>query len=70
MALALLRWNMVSDRIMSARFNTRFAKLYAPNNEAEESVKDKFYEQLQREVERTPRHDVVIIMGDVNAKVC
>ena len=27
------------------------------------------YEQLQREVETTPRHDVLIVMGDVNAKI-
>ena len=70
----LLRWSPVSDRIMSARFNSRYARLtviliYAPTNDAEEGVKDEFYEQLQKEVERTPRHDVLIIMGDANAKV-
>lgn len=43
--------------------------LYAPSNEAEERVKDEFYEQLQREVERAPRHDVLFNMGDANAKV-
>jgi len=32
-------------------------------------VKDEFYEQLQREIERAPRHDVLIIMGYTNAKV-
>ena len=58
---ALLRWNSVSDRfmIMSARFNSRYAKLtiimlYAPAYEAEEKVKDEFYEHLQREVEEHP----------------
>ena len=53
--MALLRWNPVSDRVKSARFNSRYAKLtvimlYAPTNEAEERVKDEFYEQLKREV--------------------
>jgi len=43
--------------------------LYVPTNGAEERVKDEFYEQLQREVERAPRHNVLIIMGDANAKV-
>ncbi|KAL9977741.1 hypothetical protein ACROYT_G015180 [Oculina patagonica] len=59
---------------MSARFNSRFAKLtviqvYAPTNDAEDESKEEFYEQLQREVEATPRHDVLIVTGDLNAKM-
>lgn len=50
----LLRWNPGSERIMSARYNSRYAnltviQLYAPINDAEETVKDVFYFQLQRE---------------------
>ena len=59
---------------MSARFNSRFAKptimqVYAPTNDAEDEFKEEFYiyEQLQREVKATPRHDVLIVMGDLNA---
>ena len=38
---ALLKWNLVTSRILTARFDSRFAKLsisqcYAPTNEAEE----------------------------------
>ena len=71
---ALLRWNPVNERIISARFDSRFAKMtviqiYAPTNDAEDSVKDNFYEQLQKEIEAIPRHDITIIMGDANAKV-
>ena len=70
----LLKWNPVNGRIMSVRFNSRFAKLtiiqvYAPTNDAEDESKEEFYEQLQREVEATPRHDVLIVMGDLNAKI-
>ncbi|KAL9954308.1 hypothetical protein ACROYT_G041827 [Oculina patagonica] len=32
-------------------------------------MKDEFYEQLQKEVETSPRHDMLVIMGDANAKV-
>ena len=54
---------------MSARFNSCFAKLavtqvYAPTNGADDESKE---EQLQRDVETTPRHDVLIVMGDLNA---
>ena len=70
----LLKWNPVNERIISARFNSRFAKLtiiqvYAPTKDAEDESKEEFSEQLQREVEATPRHDVLIVMGDLNAKI-
>ena len=42
---------------------------YAPTNEAEDEVKDDWYEQLQYEVSRVPQHDLLLIMGDINAKV-
>jgi len=37
-------------------------------NDTEDESKEEFYEQLQRELEATPRHDVLIVMGDLNAK--
>ena len=59
---------------MNACFNSRFAKptviqVYAPTNDAEDESKEEFYEQLQWEVEAAPRHDVLIVMGDLNAKI-
>lgn len=42
---------------------------YAPTNEAEDDVKDDWYEQLQYEVSRVPQHDLLLIMGDINDKV-
>lgn len=32
------------------------------------NVKDEFYEQLQAALQNTPRHDMKIVMGDLNAK--
>ena len=40
-----------------------------PTNEAENEVKDDWCEQLQHEVSRVPQHDLLLIMGDINAKV-
>ena len=37
--------------------------IYAPTNEVEERLKDEFYEQVQKELERAPRHDVLIGYG-------
>ena len=71
---SLLKWNPVSDRIISARFFSRFVKLtviqiYSPTNDADETEKDTFYEQLQKEIETVPQHDILVVMGDANAKV-
>ena len=35
----------------------------------DEEVKDHFYEKLQVIVEKTPKHDLLVITGDLNAKV-
>jgi hypothetical protein len=33
----------------------------------EEEIKEQFYEKSQRTQDRVPKHDVIIIMGDMNA---
>ena len=70
----LIEWEPVSDRIIRARFHSKYCKLtilqcYAPTNEVEDEVKDDWYEQLQYEVSRVPQHDMLLITGDINAKV-
>ena len=73
-AESLLDWNPVSDRIITARFNSKYIKttcvqVYAPTNDAEPEVNDEFYEQLQAVIKRAPSHDMLVMMGDWNAKV-
>ena len=70
----LLEWKPVNDRLMKVRFNSKFAKLtivacYAPTEEAEEEEKDELYEQIEEEIRTTPRHDVLMVIGDLNARV-
>ena len=72
-AKALIEWEPVSDRIIRTKFHSKYCKLtilqcYAPTNEAEDEVKDAWYEQFQYEVSRVPQHDLLLIMGGINAK--
>ena len=41
----LLDWKPISDRLIKARFNSKFA-CYAPTEDAEEEIKDELYEKL------------------------
>ena len=73
-ANSLLEWNPMSDRIITARFESRFKKVpiimcYAPTNTSEEENKNSFYAQLQSVLDKIPNRDMLILMGDMNAKV-
>ena len=43
--------------------------MYAHANDTDDESKEDFYEQLQREVEAAPTHEVRIVMRDLNAKI-
>ena len=42
---------------------------YAPTNEADDEEKDAFYNMLQSVTKDVPRHDIICVFGDLNAKV-
>ena len=71
---ALLSWEPVSPRIITARFNSKGRKVtilqcYAPTNTSLLKSKEEFYEQIQATMDKIPMRDLKIFMGDLNAKV-
>ena len=50
-------------------FNITVTQVYAPTSNAEEAEVEWFYEDLQDLLELTPKKDVLLIIGDWNAKV-
>ena len=60
---------MISVRFQGKPFNIMVIQVYAPTSNAEEAEAEQFYEDLQDLLERIPKKDVFLIIGDWNAKV-
>ena len=65
----------VNERLMYFRYHSEHGKYvtficgYAPTMEAMDTVKEGFYEELQNIVDATDKRDVIMLMGDFNARV-
>ena len=69
----VMGYNLKNDRMMSIgiqgrSFNITIIQVYAPTTIAENEI-EQFYEDLQHLLELTPKKDVLVILGDWNAKV-
>jgi exonuclease III len=70
----ILGFEPISDRICKLRVKGKFhnmtlINIYAPTEDKEEEIKEQFYEELQRTQDRIPKHDLINILGDMNAKL-
>ncbi|XP_014782067.1 craniofacial development protein 2-like [Octopus bimaculoides] len=71
---SVIGYNPVNDRIVTIRLrchslNTTLIQVYAPTSEASEEEMQDFYDVVQQTLDNVPRRDVIIVMGDWNAKV-
>ncbi|VDO55878.1 unnamed protein product [Schistosoma margrebowiei] len=70
---APIGWESHGPRIIKASFKTKkegismnIIQCYAPTNDYNEDAKDQFYDRLKSIVEKCPRKDLTILMGDLN----
>ena len=71
---SLLEWKPINSCLIKARLkgrqnNLTLIQCYPPTNDSEDHLKDNFYLRLQAEIEKAPMQDLIIFMGDLNAKV-
>lgn len=70
----LMEWKPANSRIIQARLkgtqtNLSIIQCYGPTNESNDRDKEAFYEQLQVTFENVHCRDLLLVMGDLNAKV-
>ncbi|CAH1266637.1 Hypp3463 [Branchiostoma lanceolatum] len=69
---ALVHWKPVNNRLLLARLRHTHGKIsvivaYAPTNMAPDEEKDEFFSQISSLMNDISRHDIVWIIGDLNA---
>jgi exonuclease III len=69
-----LGFETISDHICKLKvkgkfYNMTLINVYAPTEDKVEEIKKQFYKELQRTQDRVPKHEVTIILGDMNAKL-
>ena len=67
-------WRCVNERCVTLRMKIAWVwltlvQVYAPTDDRDNDIKDDFYSVLQEVLDRAPRGDKVVIIGDLNARV-
>ena len=70
----LKEWRCVDERIVWIRLKVdgvwvSLVQVYAPTEDSSAASKDEFYLRLQEAVGRVAQGDLLIVMGDMNARV-
>jgi hypothetical protein len=54
---------------VKGKYNITLINAYTPMEDKTEEIKEQFYDDLQYMVDKVPKSDLIIILGDVNAKL-
>ncbi|XP_068240928.1 uncharacterized protein [Palaemon carinicauda] len=71
---ALMEFTPISSRIAKIRLNAKWFNitilcLHAQPEITDDEEKNEWYDLAQSEIDQIPRHDVLFILGDINAKI-
>jgi exonuclease III len=70
----IMGFEPINERICKLRlkgkyYNITIINIHTPTEEKDEDTKERFYAELQQIQEKVPKHDLLIILGDYNAKI-
>ena len=70
----LIGYWAISERVLLVRlkgapFNICIIQVYAPTSEHDEEEVDQFYQELDQARQQCKEHEVIMVIGDLNAKV-
>eukprot|EP00745_Piridium_sociabile_P014565 TRINITY_DN21504_c0_g3_i3.p1 TRINITY_DN21504_c0_g3~~TRINITY_DN21504_c0_g3_i3.p1 ORF type:complete len:211 (-),score=34.41 TRINITY_DN21504_c0_g3_i3:29-661(-) len=60
---------LITIRLKATPFNITIIQVYAPTSDYDDNQVEEFYNQLQEVLDERPKNDILIVMGDWNAKV-
>ena len=71
---ALVGYETISDRVLVVRLNAKprnitLIEVYGPTAAATDEEMERFYQDLSQAVKQVPKRDMLLVMGDFNAKV-
>ena len=71
---AMIHFEPVNDQMFMICLQGKFSKIiiinvYAPNEDTEEESVDMFYDTLQQMYDKVSKHNLLIVLGDFNAKI-
>ena len=74
LAGALVGYEPISDRVLVVRLNVKprnitLIQVYGPVTAAIDEEMESFYQDLSQAVKQVPKGDMLLVMGDFNAKV-
>jgi exonuclease III len=71
----IIDFKPINERICIIRYKTNFYKVtlinvHGPTEDKDELEKEDFYRKLHNVIDKIPNHDMKIILGDFNGKIC
>lgn len=73
-AQALVEYHPTNERIIRVRLKTKpvetsTIQVHAPTNDAENEIKQEYYEALKDELQKVPKQDLTILMGYISMQM-
>ena len=60
---------LITIRLKVSPFSITIIQAYAPTTDYDDDAIEDFYDQLQEIIDQAPKKDILVVLGDWNAKI-